>query len=481
MIYNVVNTKKGVMRRLLCFLITSLVLFFSWSGISASQAQAQIIISDQTDPVIVSVNNNIPINPLSLININIGKSRTVNLTFLNKTSFKTEDVPRILLQDFKVVNNRGQVRLVGAGEDYALRAAKWIHGPVALTNLGNNQQNVLDFIIDVPEDAIAGSYYAAILFRNADNEELGRHLLVINVGKNSDILPQLEFVEDLKNIDFTKPKIEIGLANMGDWHVSPQVDLHIIHDNSSSDQEWPLTQVQNIGIPVDSRQIFSLSDGYHNDLLELLKTSDETRKAQVTVLCGENQVQECLPNLHIEVPSLSQSVNTTDDENPEQPEDDEDEPVTPSPQDSDSGGGLSQSIRSITTNPFLTLILGIILVGGGILASLLFLKTWHKKRSALNFNTPTADEKAKKGMTFREVGDKLTQSGQAILGKFKKGSNLPAPPPVPNQTTNPQSQPPQPSVETQPPPQQPLPPNNPPGGVPDIPSAFTDDEPPPPV
>ena len=429
------------MKRLVCFLGVSLllVLGFGWLAPAPTQAQSSAPIQPLAS-AILSTSNNAPIDPVSIVNLQNGESDTLSLEFVNNRDFSAEGVPRLFIEDFEVVDELGSIQLVDAEVDYTWRAASWVHASGDFSNFGAEEYNFFDFVVSVPVEAEAGSYYAAIIFSDQNDEQLGQHLLVVNVGGADDILSDLSFAEGLEAIDLTQAQIQIGLENNDHWHVYPRVNLRVMHQDASLNAEWSLRQPHPLGLPPYSQQLYVLWEDQASELAELLATPDETRQAQIIVFCGVDQAEECLPALDLEIPNSAQSVdNSTTPEGEELAEETEGQEAeegaaaegastsTAPPSSSDSGS-LWQSLKDWGSGPFVTIILAIVLIGGGIIASLLFLKAWHKKRQALDFSSPR-EKPARKGLEFKDILRKLSELGQLLSRKLKKDHQLPAPPP----------------------------------------------------
>lgn len=473
---------------LICLVSVGLILA------TADVVKAQAVVSPAA---IVRVSGNNEASPFSSVDVAAGQNASLEISLLNKQSFTSDNLPQILLQNFESSGQRGDIVLVATGGANDTGVTTWISGPLSFEglNLDNNARNTLRFTVEVPESTTAGSYYAALVFRDQNNDQLGQHFIVVNVDRPVNDSPQLQFEEDLFNVDLSQVRVEVGLVNQGEWHIFPQVSLEFTQQSGRDDVSFVLTQELPFGIPSTSTQIFSLKTSDEDSLVDLLKVKDSTRQAHVTVFCDEQFSRECIPQKEVDAPTISRAEDNkpqTTEDNSSQTQDQENQSGATAASGQDKGQGSGSAIFG---HPLFLLVVGVLLMGGALFAALIFLRRWHKHRSRLNL-----DKKPQKPSvdTHSIASQDIQQTLGAAWGKLKRGKlfgrkNSLLPPPLP--PSNMDQPPPPPSGVAQPPPPpmpppppvSPLPPSGipqtpppqmgaPPPGTPDLPSVLPDDE-----
>ena len=253
-------------------------LFSYFFALAAVAATEDLVIVQNDDPILIEDLN----SRADPDNQDLPEYRfTVQL--VNQKAFDEVDAPRVAVEDFRSFGDRGEIEILTEDgvEEYEFGASAWITGSQSLTNLANDAVNELDFSVDLPDNQEAGSYTAALVFKNKTDGELGNYPIIINVGVPDERQLELELVSKSTSINLADKSIEVGLRSLDYWHIDATVQVAFTGvDESGTEQSSLIILAQDkfLGILPNTQQIFSSDD----ELLEtILALSD--LEAQVIV------------------------------------------------------------------------------------------------------------------------------------------------------------------------------------------------------
>ena len=193
---------------------------------------------------------------------------------MNQKAFEEVDAPRVAVEDFRSFGDRGEIEILteDEAEEYEFGASAWITGSQSLTNLANGAVNELDFSVDLPDNQEAGSYTAALVFKNKTDGELGNYPIIINVGVPDERQLELELVSKSTSINLADKSIEVGLRSLDYWHIDATVQVAFTGvDESGTEQSSLIILAQDkfLGILPNTQQIFSSDDELPETILAL--------------------------------------------------------------------------------------------------------------------------------------------------------------------------------------------------------------------
>lgn len=492
------NIWKIALGLFLLFPITALTLLYSgFQPVRAATDFSVEVAINEGEPILV-----INLNPRTDPETQDRPEYEFTVKVKNLVAFEQSDIPLISIEDFDSLNEEGGVRFLTTeqAKEYEFGASTWIDGPQRLTDLEDQaSQELEDFSIDVPNDQAAGSYTAAIVLRNTAGDNLGYHLVIINIGNEEDTTADLELVKGDTKIDLVDlENTKVTLNNGGDWHIYPLVKIILADSQTDKSMEVVLEQKEVLGILPSTQQVFSLAEGENNDLDDFI-SSAEALEATIVVLNQSSADEEELKRFE----NLDLTVAQTESES-ESEADNSDQEAS----DQQSQASTTTPIDESETNFLEDNLLYIVGAGIGILILSLVLVLLLKRRKPKNKTTLKVDENSTPPLKPEVGQDSTNQPAQEALKGMPDlpsvdvnamplipGSSPipPSPPPTdsnlpqPPLASNPPSDPNPPSSVSNPPsdpnpipPPTPNPPSDPNPSPPPTPNPPSDPNPPPP-
>ena len=164
----------------------------------------------------------------------------------------------------------------------------------ALEDTADGATNELDFAINLPQDAVDGSYVAAIVVRDQQAELLAAKPIIINVGiDDGGQVVDLDLPASELKLD--EAQAEATIANQADWHIDGSLSLRL-SDGEDEDNDLTLAlqplAADFIGVFANSQQVFQLeaSDDEQKSLEDFLKEASEPSAALVFLSDGDEEL-----------------------------------------------------------------------------------------------------------------------------------------------------------------------------------------------